>query len=67
MRDVKRNTVPAVDIGRVRTRIRSWTPISRADRNRLRRGEDLRVVMWLSVWCSSQFADWERRVMGGRS
>lgn len=39
--------------------------MSRADRNRLRRGEDPRVVMWRSVWCSSQYADWERRVKGG--
>lgn len=67
MKEVARNTVPPVDLGRVRTRIRSWTPMSRADRNRLRRGEDPRVVMWRSVWCSSQYADWERRVMGGAS
>jgi hypothetical protein len=45
-------------------RIRSWTPLSRADRNRIRRGEQPRVELMRSTWWSGSFDRWERKVVG---
>ena len=46
-------------------RARSWTPMSRADRNRWLRGESPRVALMKSTWWSPLFAAWDARLRRG--
>ena len=46
---------------RSRTPSRSWTPLSRADRNRLRRGETPRVMLWKSTLVSDAWGQYKKR------
>ena len=48
---------------RSRTPSRSWTPLSRADRNRLRRGEEVRVSLWKSTRLSDAWGRYRDKVV----